>query len=151
LQKQEATVKNKFEGKVAVITGRRKDALDRAVTEVGKNVIAVQGDVASLTDLDRLYAEVAKKDRKIDVIFANAGVAQLAPFDSVDEKFYDLHFDAIWVLPIPATYVVDRDGTIALGFVDVDYRNRLEPAEILSALQSLSKEKKGIHNANTSR
>jgi peroxiredoxin len=59
--------------------------------------------------------------------------------------------DETWVLPIPATYVIDRDGTIALGFVDVDYRNRLEPAEILSALQSLSKEKKGIHNANASR
>ena len=47
--------------------------------------------------------------------------------------------DESWVLPIPATYVIDRDGTIALGFVDVDYRNRLEPAEVLVALQSLSK------------
>jgi NAD(P)-dependent dehydrogenase (short-subunit alcohol dehydrogenase family) len=76
------------------ITGRRKDALDRAAAEIGKNVTAVQGDVASLTDLDRLYAEVAKQNRRIDVIFANAGIAQLAPFDTVDEKFYDFHFDA---------------------------------------------------------
>ena len=109
----------KFEGKVAVITGgstgmglatakrfvkegmdhvfitgRRKDALDRAVAEIGKNVTSVQGDVASLADLDRLYDEVRKQSRKIDVIFANAGVAQMAPFGTVDEKFYDLHFDA---------------------------------------------------------
>jgi NAD(P)-dependent dehydrogenase (short-subunit alcohol dehydrogenase family) len=76
------------------ITGRRKDALDRAVAEIGKNVTAVQGDVARLSDLDRLYDEVRKQNRKIDVIFANAGIAQLAPFGSVDEKFYDLHFDA---------------------------------------------------------
>ena len=76
------------------ITGRRKDALDRAVAEIGKNVTAVQGDVASLSDLDRLYDEVRKQNRKIDVIFANAGIAQLALFSSVDEKFYDLHFDA---------------------------------------------------------
>ena len=76
------------------ITGRRKDALDRAVAEIGKGVTAVQGDVASLSDLDRLYDEVRKRNRKIDVIFANAGIAQLAPFGSVDEKFYDLHFDA---------------------------------------------------------
>src|SRR5579864_6125187 len=76
------------------ITGRRKDALDRAVAEIGKNVTAVQGDVASLSDLDRLYDEVRKQNRKIDVIFANAGIAQLAPFGTVDEKFYDLHFDA---------------------------------------------------------
>ena len=74
------------------ITGRRKDALDRAVAEIGKNVTAVQGDV--FTDLDRLYDEVGKQNGKIDVIFANAGVAQLAPFGNVDEKFYDLHFDA---------------------------------------------------------
>jgi len=76
------------------ITGRRKDALDRAVEQIGKNVTAVQGDVANLADLDRLYEAVRRKKRKIDVIFANAGIAQLAPFGSVDEKFYDLHFDA---------------------------------------------------------
>src|SRR6202043_2796647 len=61
------------------ITGRRKDALDRAVAEIGRNVTGVQGDVANLTDLDRLYDEVKKQKRKIDVIFANAGVSQLAP------------------------------------------------------------------------
>jgi len=76
------------------ITGRRKDALDRAVEQIGKNVTAVQGDVANLSDLDDLYEAVRRKNRKIDVIFANAGIAQLAPFGGVDEKFYDLHFEA---------------------------------------------------------
>jgi NADP-dependent 3-hydroxy acid dehydrogenase YdfG len=110
---------DKFAGKVAVITGastgmglatakrfvqegmdhvfiagRRKDALDRAVAEMGRNVTAVQGYVANLGDLDRLYEAVQKPNRKIDVIFANAGIAQLAPFGTVDEKFYDFHFDA---------------------------------------------------------
>lgn len=110
---------NKFSGKVAVvtggstgmglatakrfveegmdhifITGRRKDALDAAVVEIGKNVTGVQGDVANLADLDRLYEAVQKQKRKIDVIFANAGVSQLAPFGAVDEKLFDLHFDA---------------------------------------------------------
>lgn len=76
------------------ITGRRKDTLDAAVREIGSNVTAVQGDVASLRDLDRLYDAVKKLNRKIDIIFANAGIAKLAPFASVDEAFYDLHFDA---------------------------------------------------------
>src|SRR5260370_27649750 len=76
------------------ITGRRKDALDRAVEQIGKNVTAVQGDVANLADLDLLYEAVRRKNRKIDVIFANAGIAQLPPFGTVDEKFYDVHFDA---------------------------------------------------------
>jgi peroxiredoxin len=50
----------------------------------------------------------------------------------------DKNGDDSWVLPIPATYVIDRDGKIALAFIDVDYRNRLEPAEILSVLYTLS-------------
>jgi NAD(P)-dependent dehydrogenase (short-subunit alcohol dehydrogenase family) len=76
------------------ITGRRKDALDAAVAEIGKNVTAVQGDVASLSDLDRLYDAVKKHHRPIDIIFANAGLAKLAPFGTVNEEFFDLHFDA---------------------------------------------------------
>jgi peroxiredoxin len=47
----------------------------------------------------------------------------------------DKNGDDSWVLPIPATYVIDRDRTVVLAFVDVDYHNRLEPAEIITALQ----------------
>jgi peroxiredoxin len=54
----------------------------------------------------------------------------------------DKNGDESWRLPIPATYVIDRDGTIALAFVDVDYRNRLEPAEILSVLRGLKSKRK---------
>jgi peroxiredoxin len=53
----------------------------------------------------------------------------------------DKNGDDSWVLPIPATYVIDTKGTVVLAFVDVDYRNRLEPAEILSVLGSLHKER----------
>jgi peroxiredoxin len=52
--------------------------------------------------------------------------------------------DDSWILPIPATYVIARDGTVALAFVDVDYRNRLEPAEILAVLRALSTGRKEI-------
>src|SRR5882672_8810623 len=76
------------------ITGRRKDALDKAVAEIGRNVTGVQGDVANLNDLDRLYKAVEKHNRKLDVIFANAGLSQIAPLGAVDESFFDLHFDA---------------------------------------------------------
>ena len=76
------------------ITGRGKVALDAAATEIGKNVTAVQGDVSNLADLDRLYDTVKKRELKIDIIVANAGLAKLALFGTVDEKFFDLHFDA---------------------------------------------------------
>jgi NAD(P)-dependent dehydrogenase (short-subunit alcohol dehydrogenase family) len=76
------------------ITGRRKDALDVAVAEIGDKATGIPGDVASLNDLDRLYKSVKAYGRKLDVVFANAGIAQLRRFGAVDEKFYDLHFVA---------------------------------------------------------
>jgi NAD(P)-dependent dehydrogenase (short-subunit alcohol dehydrogenase family) len=76
------------------ITGRRKDVLDVAVAEIGEKATGIPGDVANLSDLDRAYDSIKEYGRKIDVVFANAGIAQLAPFSTVDEKFYDLHFDA---------------------------------------------------------
>jgi NAD(P)-dependent dehydrogenase (short-subunit alcohol dehydrogenase family) len=76
------------------ITGRRKDVLDAAVTQIGKRATGIPGDVADLSDLDRLYEAIKGYGRRIDVIFANAGVARLANFGSVDEAFFDLHFDA---------------------------------------------------------
>ncbi len=76
------------------ITGRRKDVLDAAVAEIGEKATGVPGDVANLNDLDRLYESVKRYGRRLDVIFANAGIALQAPFENVDERFFDLHFDA---------------------------------------------------------
>jgi NAD(P)-dependent dehydrogenase (short-subunit alcohol dehydrogenase family) len=76
------------------ITGRRKDVLDKAVAEIGDKATGVPSDVANLNDLDRLYESVKQYGRKLDVIFANAGIAQQAPFGNVEETFFDLHFDA---------------------------------------------------------
>ncbi len=76
------------------ITGRRKDALDTAVAEIGEKSTGVPGDVADLNNLDRLYESVKQTGRRLDVFFANAGIALQAPFEKVDEKFFDLHFNA---------------------------------------------------------
>lgn len=66
------------EGAYVFIMGRRKKELDEAVKEIGSNVSGVQGDVAKLADLDRLYEAVKAKGR-IDIVFANAGVGEFAP------------------------------------------------------------------------
>jgi NAD(P)-dependent dehydrogenase (short-subunit alcohol dehydrogenase family) len=67
------------EGAYVFITGRRQKELDEAVKTVGTNVSGVQGDVAKLPDLDRLYETVSKVKGRIDIVFANAGLANLFP------------------------------------------------------------------------
>ncbi len=80
------------EGAYVFITGRRQKELEQAVKEIGSNVIGVQGDIAKLADLDRLYEIVAAKG-KIDVVFANAGVAEFAPLGKITEEHFDKLFD----------------------------------------------------------
>jgi NAD(P)-dependent dehydrogenase (short-subunit alcohol dehydrogenase family) len=70
------------------------EALESAVAEIGEKVTGVPGDVASLRDRDPLYESIDGYGRKIDVAFANAGISQVAPLGTVDEKFFDLHLDA---------------------------------------------------------
>jgi len=81
------------EGAYVFITGRRQKELDAAVREIGKNVTAVQGDVSNLADLDRLFAQIKKEKGKIDIVFANAGVAKYAPLGKMTEEFYDSIFN----------------------------------------------------------
>jgi NAD(P)-dependent dehydrogenase (short-subunit alcohol dehydrogenase family) len=80
------------EGAYVFITGRRQKELDEAVKAIGINVTGIQGDVAKLADLDRLYEAVEKKGR-IDVVFANAGVAEFAPMGKITEEHFDRLFD----------------------------------------------------------
>jgi NAD(P)-dependent dehydrogenase (short-subunit alcohol dehydrogenase family) len=81
------------EGAYVFITGRRQSELDAAVKRIGKNVTAVQGDVANLADLDRLYATVKQQKGRIDILFANAGLGEFAPLGSITEAHYDKTFD----------------------------------------------------------
>jgi NAD(P)-dependent dehydrogenase (short-subunit alcohol dehydrogenase family) len=81
------------EGAYVVITGRRQKELDEAVTAIGNNATGVQGDVAKLADLDRLYQTVGKVKGRIDIIFANAGVGEFVPFPKVSEAHFDKLFN----------------------------------------------------------
>jgi NAD(P)-dependent dehydrogenase (short-subunit alcohol dehydrogenase family) len=81
------------EGAHVFITGRRQAELDEAVTQMGRNVTAVRGDVAHLTDLDRLFATVKQRQGHLDVLFANAGVPALSPLGSITEEHFDKVFN----------------------------------------------------------
>src|SRR5881398_1248908 len=66
------------QGAYVFITGRREQELAAAVKAMGKNVSAVQGNVSNLGDLDRLFAQIKREKGKLDVVFANTGIAKFA-------------------------------------------------------------------------
>jgi NAD(P)-dependent dehydrogenase (short-subunit alcohol dehydrogenase family) len=81
------------EGAYVFITGRRQNELDAAVKQIGRNITGVQGDVAKLADIDKLYAAVKEQKGKLDVVFANAGIGELAPIGQITEEHFDKQFD----------------------------------------------------------
>jgi NAD(P)-dependent dehydrogenase (short-subunit alcohol dehydrogenase family) len=81
------------EGAYVFITGRREAELAAAKKQIGKNVTAIRGDVSNLDDLDRLFAQIRKEKDRIDIVFANAGVARYAPIGTITEDFFDSIFD----------------------------------------------------------
>ncbi len=81
------------EGAYVFITGRRKLRLNAAVKEIGRNVTGVRGDVSNLADLDRLFTQIEREKDKLDIVFANAGIARYTPFGTITEEYYDSVFD----------------------------------------------------------
>lgn len=103
---------------------------DESLSTAEKNEIAfpVLSDVGSVTA--KAYGIAFDLAEELRPIYTRFGHA-----------LPDRNGDHSWVLPIPATYVIDTNGAIVLAFVDVDYRNRLEPAEIIAALGGLRRER----------
>ncbi|MFJ4600545.1 SDR family NAD(P)-dependent oxidoreductase [Streptomyces griseoluteus] len=87
------------EGAHVFITGRRKDELDAAAEEIGPAATALTGDIADPADLDRLYEAVRRRGQGLDVLFANASVADLVPLEEVTEE----HFDKLFGINVRGT------------------------------------------------
>jgi NAD(P)-dependent dehydrogenase (short-subunit alcohol dehydrogenase family) len=81
------------EGAKIAIAGRDQKTLDSAAKEIGDGTLAVRADVAKLADIDKLYTAVKEKFGKIDVLFANAGIAKFAPVEQSSEQFFDEQFN----------------------------------------------------------
>ena len=81
------------EGAQVVITGRRQSELDKAVEIIGGDVLAVQGDISNMSDLDRLFDTVRSAKGRIDVLMANAGLGVLEPLGKISEESFDKVFD----------------------------------------------------------
>ena len=99
------------EGAHVFITGRRQAELDQAVKQIGHGAVAVQGDVAKLADLDRLYATVKQQQGRIDVLFANSGGGEMVPLGSITEAHYDQIFGTNVGIALPGrSAAIFQDG-----------------------------------------
>src|SRR5947199_2089091 len=81
------------EGAYVFITGRREAELAAAVKEIGKNVNGIRADVSNSGDLDQLFSRIKNEKGKLDIVFANAGVAKYAALGHITEELYDSIFD----------------------------------------------------------
>ena len=77
------------EGALVYITGRRQEPLDKAVAEIGHGAIGVQGNVADSADVARLYERIKADHGRVDVVFANAGIYEVAGIEDIDEDHID--------------------------------------------------------------
>jgi NAD(P)-dependent dehydrogenase (short-subunit alcohol dehydrogenase family) len=141
---------NKLEGKIAVITGgnsgiglatakrfvseaayvsitgRRQNKLDAGISEIGKNVMGVQGNVSNLADIDRLYNTVNDEKGHIDILFANAGVVDFTPLEEITEEHFDKIFDinvkGLLFIVQKALSIFQDDGSITLNASAAAYK-----------------------------
>ncbi len=81
------------EGAFVFIFGRRQEALDEAVADLGANARAVKGSVSDEADLDRLYAAVKAERGNLDIVFANAGTGSPLPLGEITAKHIDETFE----------------------------------------------------------
>ena len=81
------------EGAFVYISGRRRDALDKAQTELGKNSQGIQADIAKSKDLDRLFDTVKQRHGSFNILMANAGVGELVPLREITSEHYDYTFN----------------------------------------------------------
>ena len=81
------------EGAHTYITGRRERELSAAVEEIGRNASGVRGDVSNVDDLERLYAQIRDEKGRLDILFANAGIAKYAALGTITEELYDSIFN----------------------------------------------------------
>jgi peroxiredoxin len=115
------------------------------IRALGAELIAISPEAP-----DRTLSTAAKNDLKFEILSDVNGALEDAlgirfdvsdPIVSLYKRFgHDLpahNWDGRWSLPVPATYVLDRDGRIVLAFVDPDYRRRLEPAAAIAALRRI--------------
>jgi NAD(P)-dependent dehydrogenase (short-subunit alcohol dehydrogenase family) len=127
------------DGAYVFITGRRQNELDAAVSEIGKNVTSIQGNVSNLADLDRLYTTVKDQKGHLDILFANAGIGEFVPLGEISEA----HFDKIFginvkgvLFSVQKALPLFQDGGSIILTASVNASKGIEASSVYSATKA---------------
>ena len=127
------------DGAYVFITGRRQNELDVAVSEIGKNVSGIQGDVSNLADLDRLYNTVKDQKGHLDILFANAGIGEFVPLGEISEE----HFDKIFgvnvkglLFTVQKALPLFQDGGSIILNASINASKGIEASSVYSATKA---------------
>ena len=127
------------DGAYVFITGRRQNELDATVSQIGKNVTGIQGDVSNLADLDRLYNTVKDQKGHLDILFANAGIGEFAPLGEISEA----HFDKIFginvkgvLFSVQKALPLFQDGGSIILTASVNASKGIEASSVYSATKA---------------
>jgi NAD(P)-dependent dehydrogenase (short-subunit alcohol dehydrogenase family) len=106
------------EGAYVFITGRRQAELDKAKAAIGRNVTTVQGDVANLGDLDRLFAQVWAEKGVVDIVVTSAGFVEHHTIETATPEHFDKTFGinarGVFFTVQKALPLMTRGGSIVL-------------------------------------
>lgn len=134
------------EGASVVIAGRDSKALTSAIGALGGKARSVQVDVTQVSDLDRLFATVRQHYGRVDVLFANAGAAQLVPIEDTTEEVFDLLINtntrATFFTAQKATPLMANGATIILNtsfFAELGMAGTAVLAASKAAVRSLTR------------
>jgi NAD(P)-dependent dehydrogenase (short-subunit alcohol dehydrogenase family) len=118
------------QGATVVIFGRNRSTLDEAASRLGAGVLALQGDVRRLADIDRLFQEVKARFGRVDVLVANAGIAKFAPVDVLSEALFDelndiLYKGVFFTVQKALPLMPDGSAIVLIGSADADKQGRV--------------------------
>src|SRR5258706_1052336 len=117
-------------GASVAIFGRDRRTLEQAPANLGQNALAVQGDVRKLGDIERLFAQASQRFGNIDVLVANAGIAQFAPVGNLSEELFDELSDVLFkgvffTVQKALPHLRDGASVILVGSADADKQGRV--------------------------
>jgi NAD(P)-dependent dehydrogenase (short-subunit alcohol dehydrogenase family) len=129
----------KSEGAQVIVTGRSADTLSEAQQALGPDATVISSDASQIADIDALIGQVGQKFGRIDILFANAGIAQFAPLEQVTEAFFDRQFDlnvkGLYFTVLKAAPLIPNGGSILLN-ASIVSRKGFPAASIYSATKA---------------